>query len=700
MKQYVILLLLLPALCFADSGRILDDSDDPYYIDTVYDGNDLRDIQFVQSNDVMYMVHGGYAPQKLTRYDHNDWTIGDVNWEGGPFLDENTDKDITIYADANTGDVNIVASSEIFDDDHVGALWRISHVVPQDSLRVRINAELNNVLFHDYANPSPYWVDSPNSPVIYVAEGREYDFITTATWYGTITLQRSYDEKVTWEDAYSYTSEASGNIQYAGREENDNAWYRIYYAAVASGEGIMNVTLNLRSYTHDGIVTITSVTDANHITATVDSDYPLAAVDANTPTYRWAEGAWSDYRGHPRAICFYQNRLCLAGTAYEPTRLWCSQSADYENMDVGTRLDNEAIVYDVGAAKQNPIMWLQDGKGILVGTTGNVIRIGTPSSKYVMTPSTISSDRQTETGSCATQAGLVGNSIVYIDRNRRKVWDLVYDIQSDAMVSPDLTLYADDISEPNLVEMAWQERPDTIGWFVKGDGNMVTLTYIPEQGVAAWSEIATDGNFVSVCCIPGEDEDEVWVAVDRDCNDYILIEKFHSQDWSSDMWFVDSGLEYSGQATATITGLSHLNDESVQVYSDANGYLGDFTVSSGSITLDATETQCIAGLGYTSELQTFPIEISSGGNSSVGINKNIREIVLCLYQSIEGRYGFEDMWDIPYPSYTEDYYTGQVKADLMSGYDNEVYIIIDQNEPYPLGITGISFTKFEVYSDN
>ena len=93
---FIIIYLLISTVCLADSGRILDDDDDPYYIQTIYDGNDLRGIQYAQSNDVMYLTHPNYPPQKLTRYDHANWTIEEVEWEDGPFIEANTDRGFTI----------------------------------------------------------------------------------------------------------------------------------------------------------------------------------------------------------------------------------------------------------------------------------------------------------------------------------------------------------------------------------------------------------------------------------------------------------------------------------------------------------------------------------------------------------------------------------------------------------------------------
>ena len=863
---FIIIYLLISTVCLADSGRILDDDDDPYYIQTIYDGNDLMGIQYAQSNDVMYLTHPNYPPQKLTRYDHANWTIEEVEWEDGPFIEANTDRGFTItpsrsgnddgydeykynddsqtstygsrwhtqtfkatdsytavgvkikllrtglpgtvtvsirattdgkpsgddlatgtrsgntlpqYLDPyilvgwvpseslssgkwrevtfaasteltsdttyaivvratggdsgniihwrhdasspsyttgslgsssnsgtdwtmntasdlmfeivgeslNSSETTLRSSAALFNDDHVGSLWQISHLVAASA-----------ITHNFWENNYPDGTETSNT--IKVMEGQEYDVMTSGDWTGTFKIQRSYDNGGTWEDVYSVKYRGDGNIQYSSREDEETCLYRMRMVGqyvtshnVRNDEGMCTGTFNTRTFVYHGNVEITAVADANTATALI-----IKVLYSSDATWRWAEGAWSDYRGYPRAVCFYQNRLCLAGTAYQPAMLWCSQSGDYENMDLGEGLDNEAIAREIGAAGQNPIMWIKDKRGIIAGTTGSIIRIGTPSSKYVFTPSMITSERSVETGACNIQPGLTKSSIVYVDRNRRKVRDLSYDVSSDDLVSPDLTIFSDDITEPNIVEMAWQKRPDEMGWFVK-DSNMVTLTYNPERGVSAWTEIATDGNYVSVCVIPGADEDEVWVAVERDCNDYIMIEKFHKQNWKDDVWFVDSGLEYSGDATETLTGLGHLEGKSVQVYSDANGYIGDFTVSGGSITLNSSETQAIAGLGYTATIKTLPIEVSAQLGPSVGMTKNIRLITLCLYESEGGRYGYETMYDILYPSYSTDFYSGLTRLGMDTGYQMDVHLIIDQNEPLPLGITGIAINKYELSTD-
>ncbi|MFP4477323.1 MAG: ubiquitin-activating E1 FCCH domain-containing protein [Desulfatibacillaceae bacterium] len=67
-----------------------------------WSGDELSRIKFVQSADTMYLVHPDHAPRKLTRSGHADWTLEQVDFTGGPFLDENT-SEVAFVPGAATG---------------------------------------------------------------------------------------------------------------------------------------------------------------------------------------------------------------------------------------------------------------------------------------------------------------------------------------------------------------------------------------------------------------------------------------------------------------------------------------------------------------------------------------------------------------------------------------------------------------------
>ncbi len=49
-----------------------------YEIPTPYNDTELADLQFVQSADVITIVHPSYAPRELRRFDHTEWTLSTI----------------------------------------------------------------------------------------------------------------------------------------------------------------------------------------------------------------------------------------------------------------------------------------------------------------------------------------------------------------------------------------------------------------------------------------------------------------------------------------------------------------------------------------------------------------------------------------------------------------------------------------------
>ena len=700
------------------AGQILDDSGATYEITTVYDEDQISEIQYVQLNDVMYIVHPDDPPQKLIRIDHDEWTIADVGWEWGPFLDQNTTT-TTITPSATTGEITLTASAATFTADNVGSLWKI------------IEKSANSYTSGNIAS------NTSSSNVAIEGDGL---LTLEGTWTGLMTLEKSVVDADSWEPVYPKLNGDAPNIEYSFSESDAGYEYRVTMTDRTSGS--CDYTLTAYNSDVSGYVEITAFTSTTSVTATVTST--LAGTAATT---KWAEGAWSPRRGYPRAICIYQNRLCLAGTTYQPNGFWASASADPESMREST-LDNGAIAYEVSATKQNPILWLQDKNGVIAGTTGSVIRIFSQSNTSVLTASTIGSERQAEAGSADMKPALVGDSIVFVDRNRRKVRDMIYDLQSDGFVSPELTVMAEHITSPSLIDIAVQNRPDNIVWFVRSDGQLVSLTYNRNEGVVAWARHITDGKFESVAVIPGTDEDQVWFVVKRTINsgEVRYIEQMQPQDWGTDIdnsWFVDSGSTYSGILTDTITGLDYLNGKTVQLvsikgdeysltstsdvsygsgaygsgvypgYTSTDASFTEVTVVGGEIDFSDANikvNRAIVGLPYTSTFLSFPIEVQTQSGFSIGYKKKIYEIDGCFYRTMAGQYGLKEqfteptMYDIMFSEWPDttngsnDPYTGMIRLEVDGGWSDEVQIKFLQSDPYPFNITAVQ-SKVEVSQD-
>ncbi|MDD5010487.1 MAG: hypothetical protein PHQ00_00015 [Phycisphaerae bacterium] len=581
---------------FRDGGQILNGVT-PYEISTPYStATELSNLKCAQSDNIMYFVDGNHPPYKLTRQDHNDWTLEDANIITGPFLPENTE-DINIVPSGTTGSVRLIANSNIFNSGHIGSIWEIS----QPSSAVTYTGTLD-------ANESSLQTD-------YFQGG--YSFITEGTWAGTVTLERSTNGGITWGAALSPLTDT--NFDNPAETEDDGAVYRVTMSGYTSGS--CSYTLTVSNVTNAGVVKITSYTDANDVNATV-----ITELASTSPTKQWREGYWSDYRGWPKTVCFHQQRLIFGGSTTFPQTLWFGEANpdEYENFDDGA---NDDDAFTVGLPGQNPVTWLLSEDFLFIGTSGSCGKYG--SQGEAITPTSPNYREQTRFGSANIQAILAGDNLLYVERGGARVRELSYSLQYDKHLSNNLMLLSEDISGTGITDIAFQLRPYPVLWCVLSDGDIATLTYQKDQEIIAWAKQTTDGDFKSVVAIPSSGkEDEIWVVVERDVNGTGVqyVEQFQPFDWgtdSNDCWFVDCGLDYDSTATDTFAGLDHLEAKSVSVY--AGGIAcSDETVSSGQITIDNSSCRVIVGLPFTSKLETVPIYIDPQDRA---LNKKI----LCVW---------------------------------------------------------------------
>lgn len=81
-----------------------------YEIPSVYTEAQLSKVRWAQSTDTLYLVHKSVKPKKLTRTGHTSWTIVDMDFKDGPYLDTNAGT-TTLTPSATTGSVTVTASA-------------------------------------------------------------------------------------------------------------------------------------------------------------------------------------------------------------------------------------------------------------------------------------------------------------------------------------------------------------------------------------------------------------------------------------------------------------------------------------------------------------------------------------------------------------------------------------------------------------
>lgn len=151
------------------------------------------------------------------------------------------------------------------------------------------------------------------------------------------------------------------------------------------------------------------------------------------------------------------------------------------------------------------------------------------------------------------------------------------------------------------------------------------------------------------------------------------------------------------KAVYSVTGLDHLEGETVQVLADGS-VRPDCTVSSGSITLARPASKVHAGLGYTSTLETMRLEAGGNDGTAQGKKKRVNRVVLRVYRTVGGKLGpdTDHMDRIDYASTGDTmdeavpYRTGDVGPKIMGGsFNTHGRIVVQQDQPLPFTLLGI-----------
>ena len=304
-----------------------------------------------------------------------------------------------------------------------------------------------------------------------------------------------------------------------------------------------------------GYAKVTGFTSSTVVVATVVVDF--AATGAVT---EWRLGYYYN-TNFPAAVAFYEQRLVWGGSTYDPQLLAFSKSGGYDDHTPGVD-DDDAMVYLIATNQVNNILWLDPSQVLAVGTVGGEFIVAASTAGEALTPTNVRVVRQTTYGSHNTGPIRISSVLLFIQRARRKVREFVYKFETDSYVAPDLTILSEHLTSTGLVEMAFQQEPDSTVWCVLEDGTLLGMTYLRDQEVVGWHSHVLGGKsdaagtqavVESVAVIPGTGNDgagvdELWVSVHRYVNGShvrhieIITPGLEDTNTQEESFFVDSGL--------------------------------------------------------------------------------------------------------------------------------------------------------------
>ena len=656
-------------------------------VTTPFTSDILFDLNCNQSGDVMFICSGKYPIQTLSRYSDTDWRMSTYKLTEQPYDEINTDNGHTLTVNGDT----ITSTKDLFTQDMVGSVIQIAYyieavhtksageVVEKKIRRGLVPLQTEKIYNNINYNVSAYSTDTELS----------WKFTTHGTWEGTVKLQISNNDGQTWKDYRTYTSKNDYNVTDTGKIE---AGARLKYISDIK-DGSVNCDLSIMPFTQYGVVEIKSVTDAKNAKVNV-----LNGIKEGEPSYQWKLGSWNRGRGYPKLCTFYQDRFVVAATDSKPNFIWFSRTGDYPNFGVekveGTITDDSAITLPVINRKMCEIRHLVPANDLIILTSGNewIVR-----GDKTITPTNCNLKTQTQRGALSCEPQFIGNRCVFVQERGGTVRDMGYSYESDNYTGQDLTLFVKTLVKGHLaVTSAYAQDPDSIIYYVRDDGQLNCLTYIPEQKVYGWSHFVTNGKYRYVESVAEGEQDTIYFVVDRVINNKSVkcIERsipLYTED-NSDV-FLDCYVKVANSIKTDYINAPHLVGQMVGIVIDGQQMPSRVVPPTGVIKLDGKANVITVGLPYTTKIKIPNVEQQINDGTLQGRVATVSRVVLRMYKSFGGKVGrtFDRMDDITLPP--NELFTGDKPVILPKmgiNYSTDTSICIKHSDPFPFNLLSIT----------
>lgn len=691
--------------CESEAERIVSDiiiaTPGTMQLTTPWAAADLFKLRYAQSGDVIFITSSdqAYQPVRIERRAETSWSLTDYAFTDGPFRGKTSD--ITMRPSARTGNGTLTASAAFFDVGHVGTVLRLSHsrtvvsasLVADDRYTDEIRVSGN----------SRYDIDSDGDNEN--TEERDVVISIGGSYSGSISYQISDNDGEAWQRFLSLSSGSTGSITRTPGSANTIVQFRAGFLAGDYTSGTATVTASYAGGGGDGYVIITGVTSST--TATYEVVRRLHDTEETT---EWAEGQFSTLRGWPSAVALFEGRLWWGGA----DRIYGSVSDGFESFDLEEDGDSGPVIRSIATGAVNAVKWILGLARLCIGTSG-AEPVGRSSSfDEPMTPANFSIKDASTQGSADVQAVKIDRSAIFVQRSGKRAYDLSYTIDAQDYSSSEISRFHPTVLSAGVKVMAVQRQPDTRIWFVLNDGTCAMLTYERSEDVLSWFTFETDGLIEDVAVLPNTEDDDVFMVVRRTINAvtkrYVERLAYDTQaQGGTENYMADAYVTSTLSASPTVTGLSHLEGETVVVWAAGAAVMdGDvpatFTVSSGQITLPEPVTgTVIVGLAYDWQWQSAKLAYGVQDGAPLSRRKTLRNVAPILYKThmrgIRAGQTFEAMDYLPlsHKGETLDANTVLETYDSQSycipgDWDTDTRLCLAGQAPLPCTVLSLSLT--------
>lgn len=660
----------------------------PVEVATPYEAGQLFDIQYAQVGDVMTLVHPDHEPAELRRTSGTSFTWTAISWT--PLATYWLMVGPTGYA-TSTWEPAIISE--------VGALPFTSP---------------------DEAHPLVYW-----------------DWVATATLKDATTGRMQETEPVPLGMSYSGAPSNDGSLAFGPYgpvvlgKDRPITFRRASFAGAGAfnyNPGIEVVRYNFYRGRGGMMGYIGSSTGLDFIDSGDEPNYQIPPPYGTNPfaTSSHTRTITGRYE-RPISVAYFEERRVFGGSSLRPNTLFISEFGNYTGFDVPPlNVRGQAIYADMAAVRREAIRTMVPAMRRLLVLTDSSLWSCHRGDAGTFDYDTVALRLEEPEGAAAMQPLVVEGTVLYVGALRRSVRALGAS-DADTLSSSSVSEHAQHLFEGDgpsawyasasrkLKDWCYAKSPWGVVWAVREDGVLLSLTFSRSQEMAAWAHHETAGTVGSVCSVPEDSEDAVYVAVMRGTQDtseagYWRIERMSSRvtrNLSDDVSAVDCATRLElpvGAPVGTLTGLGRFDGQNVWLTSHKNTPVGPLKVRAGAVTITqrlvandvtALGVPCAIayiGLGFVAQLELLDVigpeaRLKQKAVTAVGFEVSDATGV-CVGQDEEHL----DEWrqrnvGTGYAAPVPD--TQVVRMPVAGTWDTFARAVLQQPKPLPVTVTGL-----------
>lgn len=522
---------------------------DAYEIPNPYSPGDLMSIHYVQSADVMTLVHPNYPPLELRRVSATMWTLVGI-----------------VFGQALSPPTGVAVSAS------PGYLAKISTITLANP------ALITTITNHTLALGDGIYIKGLTATiggVPTVLDGfylvNNVPIVSGALVPNELTVM-DYNGNIL--DSSGWSSFAAGaTIQFGSKIFDITNFYvvtavaadGIQQSAVSAEVSVLNnlnVTGSFNTITwaasptafryyiykkRNGLYGYIGTTLASALSF---GDNNIAVDLSITPPL--FDPVFATAGNYPGAVSYFQQRRCFGGTQAQPQNFWMTKSGTESDMSYSLPIvDTDRIAIGIAVRERSTIEHIVPLLQLVLLTSATEISVS-PTNTDVITPSSIDPRPQSYIGASQVQPTIVNNSLIYAAARGGHIREMGYQWQIGGFVTGDISLRAAHLFDNfTITDQAFMKCPWQAVWFVSSNGQLLGLTYTPEQQIGAWHHHTTDGTFVSIACVAEGAEDRLYAVINRVVNGATVayVERMRTRNFNAlikDCFFVDAGGTFDG----------------------------------------------------------------------------------------------------------------------------------------------------------